>query len=72
MKPDDFPKIAETMWCFHCEHEWDTDDYHNCNSCPNCKTEPVRLYRTSGFAWLYAYLEKHPEHKPKFDNEPLR
>jgi uncharacterized CHY-type Zn-finger protein len=55
----------EDMWCFNCEHIWNTKDYFNCDKCPNCDTEPVRLYRTSGTAYFYAYLEKHPEKKPK-------
>lgn len=58
-------KITQEMWCFHCEHGWVTDDYHNCIACPNCKTIPVRIYRTSSTAFVYAYLEKHPEKMPK-------
>lgn len=61
------PKIEETMWCFHCDKEWHTDDYYNCKSCPNCTTEPKRIYRTSSFTFVYAYLEKHPDKKPNND-----
>ena len=57
-------KIPEIMWCFHCDHEWPTDDYFECVKCPNCETQPVKIYRTSSFSWLYAYMEKHPEKKP--------
>ena len=56
-------KITEKMRCFNCEHEWTTNDYFECKECPNCKYEPVRIYRQGGF--FYAYLEKHPENKPK-------
>lgn len=58
-------KITEEMWCFNCEYEWITDDYYECIKCPNCNTEPVRIYRQSGYSFFYAYLEKHPENKPK-------
>lgn len=54
-------KIEEHMWCWHCEHEWDTDDYYNCSECPNCKTEPIRIFRTSSFGFFYAHVAKHPE-----------
>lgn len=57
------PKIEEIMWCFECEHTWTTDDYHNCNECPECKNK--RIYRTSSFSYFYAYLEKHPEKRPE-------
>jgi len=50
----------EDMWCFHCEHEWNTKDYFNENKCPNCKKKPIRIYRTSSTAFVYAYIEKHP------------
>lgn len=60
--------VEENMWCFNCEHEWHTDDYHNCKKCPVCNIEPVRIYRTSSYSWFYAYLEKHPEKRPKNTN----
>jgi len=53
-------KISEHMWCYHCEHEWETDDYLNCDVCSNCTTEPIQIYRTSSFAFAYAYMAKHP------------
>lgn len=56
-------KIEENMWCFHCEHTWVTDDYLNCVKCPNCDTEPVRIYRQSGFAGFYAHIEKYKKDK---------
>ena len=61
----ELPKISEEMWCYHCEHIWQTDDYHGCNKCPNCTTEPVQMYRTSSFSFVYAYLNKHPEKRPE-------
>ena len=51
-------KIKENMWCFHCEHEWETEDYFNCKECPNCKPNNQRIYRTSSFSFMYAYHEK--------------
>jgi Zn finger protein HypA/HybF involved in hydrogenase expression len=60
-------KIHETMWCFNCDTEFETDDYYKCNACPNCVIKPVRIYRMSSFAFVYAYLEKHPEKSPKID-----
>ena len=58
------PKIEENMWCFNCEHEWKTPDYHNCNSCPKCNSTK-KLYRTSSTSFVYAYIEKHPDKEPK-------
>lgn len=57
--------VEENMWCFNCEHEWHTEDYINTRSCPNCKTKPIRIYRTSGTAFVYAHIEKHPIVFPK-------
>ena len=62
-------KIKENMWCFHCEHEWETDDYYNCKVCPNCKPEYQRIYRTSSFGFAYAHVEKHPELYPLLKNK---
>ena len=45
------------MWCWHCEHEWDTDDY--CKACPNCQIEPVHIVRTSSTGYLSAWMNKH-------------
>ncbi len=61
--------IAENMWCFHCEHNWDTEDYHACISCPNCYVKPVRIYRTSSTTYAYAYMEKHPEIREEQDKK---
>jgi Zn finger protein HypA/HybF involved in hydrogenase expression len=61
----EIPKITEEMWCFHCEHIWETEDYFSCESCPSCKNTPARIFRTSSFSYVYAYLEKHPEKRPK-------
>jgi Zn finger protein HypA/HybF involved in hydrogenase expression len=58
----------EYMWCFNCEHEWLAEDYHNTNACPNCTTEPVQIYRTSGTAFIYAHIRKHPEKYPGLNN----
>lgn len=66
------PKIEEEMWCYHCEKEWITDDYFGCKQCPNCTTTPVKIYRTSSMAWVYAYLRKHPEKDPQHpDYKPV-
>jgi uncharacterized CHY-type Zn-finger protein len=50
----------QDMWCFHCEHTWTVDDYFKTNECPNCDTKPIRIYRSSSTAIVYAYLEKYP------------
>ena len=60
--------MEEEMWCFNCEHTWITKDYHNCNECPNCKKKPIRIYRQSSTSYVYAYFEKHPEHRPENQN----
>jgi predicted RNA-binding Zn-ribbon protein involved in translation (DUF1610 family) len=52
-------KITEEMWCYSCDHEWITEDYHNCNKCPKCGETPI--YRQSSFSFVYAYLAKHPK-----------
>jgi uncharacterized CHY-type Zn-finger protein len=54
-------KIQEEMWCGNCDHQWITDDYFNCNSCPNCETTPIKIYRQSSFSFVYAYMAKHPK-----------
>lgn len=60
----------ENMWCFNCDHEWTTDDYYNCNACPNCNTIPIRIYRTSSTAFAYAHIAKHPEqYHPRITGE---
>lgn len=59
-------KIAEEMWCFNCEHVWNTDDYFACKECPACKAA-TRIYRTSSTAYFYANLEKHPEERERID-----
>jgi Zn finger protein HypA/HybF involved in hydrogenase expression len=58
---DEIEKIPEHMWCSNCDHEWDVDDYFDCNQCPNCTVNPVQIYRTSSFAFAYAYMAKHPK-----------
>ena len=60
---DGFMIIEADMWCYNCEHEWITDDYYKCNECPECKG--TKLYKTNSFSFAYAYLNKHPELKPK-------
>jgi uncharacterized CHY-type Zn-finger protein len=64
------PKISEHMWCYHCEHEWETDDYYNCKECPNCKQEPIHIMRTSSTGYLYAWMAKHKDdiRDKKIDN----
>lgn len=52
------PKLSEDMWCYHCEHEWRTDDYHNETKCPECGKIPI--YRQSSFSFFYSYTSKHP------------
>lgn len=54
-------KINEEMWCYNCEHVWETEDYYNCHSCPNCNNEPIRIYRTSSFTCFYAMEAKQKE-----------
>lgn len=54
----EWPKYEKEMWCFNCEHEWITDDYLNCNKCPSCITEPIRIYRTDSTAIVYAQIER--------------
>jgi len=51
-------KHTEQMWCFNCSYKWETKDYLNEKKCPNCKTKPVRIYRTSSTAFVYAAIEK--------------
>lgn len=57
-------KVTETMWCWHCEHEWITDDYYGTmkdQKCPNCVLKPIQIMRTSSTGYAYAHLSKHPE-----------
>lgn len=56
-------KIKEEMWCYHCDNFWETDDYYNCKSCPNCTTEPIRICRTSSTGFVYEYEARRPEIK---------
>jgi predicted Zn-ribbon and HTH transcriptional regulator len=58
-KTHHLPVLKENMWCYNCEHEWETPDYHNCNKCPNCTIEPIHMYRTSSTACLYAQFGKN-------------
>lgn len=59
------PKIEKNMWCENCDMDFITDDYLNCEKCPNCDIEPVSFVRTDSTAFVYAYLAKHPENKLK-------
>jgi Zn finger protein HypA/HybF involved in hydrogenase expression len=52
------PKLTEMMWCYQCEHEWETNDYLNCDKCPNCTTEPIQILRQSSTSFVYAYMAK--------------
>lgn len=52
-------KIEENMWCWNCEHEWDTDDYYECKTCPNCQIEPVHIMRTSSTGYAYLWMQKN-------------
>lgn len=57
-------KIAEEMWCYKCDGTWQTDDYFAVDECPHCGSLEL-LYRTSSFAYFYAYLSRHPEEKKR-------
>jgi Zn finger protein HypA/HybF involved in hydrogenase expression len=54
------PKIEKEMWCSNCDGTFITEDYFNCDKCPNCDIQPVSLCRTDSMTFVYAYLSKHP------------